>query len=352
MFECHALTDIWTAGENAKLNDRLRLTGLLGSIRWWSEAIVRGFGVRACDPVSEPCRGDQHCVICELFGKADPPQAAKFAIRAWEDANRRQPFTRKLSKGSTVILEFHFYRDRNTTLAEKYLLVKAMDVISRYGSVGGKTTLKPTRPSDIPTDATAANQDRVTRENAKKAWLNRHSDYGLLKIKTVDGAEPQIWKSHQELFEREMGCAASSDQNFCLDLPSLSSFWFLPASTLFVHPSPTGGDNSINNLLGLADTFKTRDDRQLTPKLTTPPVGCNPLRLHLRGLPERFSKDPLASSKKVFSFGSMGNNGYARTWGYVLNQGLLTHLPDLLISAGITKTAVDGEIVLREPIGG
>jgi hypothetical protein len=351
MFECHALTDIWTAGQDAKDNDRLRLTGLLGGIRWWCEAIVRGFSVRACDPVSEPCRGDQHCVICELFGKADPPQAAKFAVRAWEDIGRRQPFTKKLSKNSKVFLEFHFYRD--WTFLEEYLLVKAMDVISRYGSVGGKTTLKPTRNGygvpALPYTATKAEKEKWEKD--KNAWGKRHADYGLLELKTVNGDDPKTWKAHREQFGEEMDKAAEADRE-TNNLPTLTAFWFLPGTTLFVHPSTMHGDDSFNNLLGLADTPRTRDDRQLTLKdWPAPSDVCKPLREHLRGIPEHSSLgDPV--SKKVFSFGSIGNTKCARTWGYVMDLRQLTLLPALLISAGITKTAVDGKIVLRESIGG
>jgi CRISPR type III-B/RAMP module RAMP protein Cmr1 len=347
MFECHALTDIWTAGgtlaavppgqkDGKPINDRLRLTSLLGGIRWWAEAIVRGFDVRACDPVSEPCRGDQHCIICELFGKADPPQAAKFAVRAWEDTGKRQPFTRKLSKGSTVILEFHFYRD--ATFLEEYLLVKAMDVISRYGSVGGKTTLKPTRPNTV--------------RMADTGWVDRHTDYGLLHIKGIDKASFQIWATHKDAFENALKEKAINDPNKSMKYPSLKNFWFAPESTLFVHPSAPATDDSINNLLGLADTINA--NKQLTTKDTWPAPSdvCNPLREHLRGIPEKSILKLPACSKKVFSFGSMGNTKYARTWGYVLNATLLTHLPDLLKSAGITKIAVNGSDVLREPIGG
>ena len=55
-----ALTPIWTGGVDGKC-DRLHETGIIGSMRWWYEAVVRGLGGYACDPT-----GDNRC---ELSGK-------------------------------------------------------------------------------------------------------------------------------------------------------------------------------------------------------------------------------------------------------------------------------------------
>lgn len=46
-FELQALTDIWTGDAGtaqSKQATRLIPTGLLGSIRWWFEVLVRGLG--------------------------------------------------------------------------------------------------------------------------------------------------------------------------------------------------------------------------------------------------------------------------------------------------------------------
>jgi CRISPR-associated protein Cmr1 len=46
------LTPLWTGGVDQTC-DRLHETGLIGSLRWWHEALVRGLGGYACDPTSE-----------------------------------------------------------------------------------------------------------------------------------------------------------------------------------------------------------------------------------------------------------------------------------------------------------
>ena len=54
------LTPLWTGGVKGECT-KLRETSILGSLRWWFEAIVRGFGGYACDPTSN--------VKCELDAK-------------------------------------------------------------------------------------------------------------------------------------------------------------------------------------------------------------------------------------------------------------------------------------------
>ena len=56
------LTPIWTGGIDGKCG-RLYETGIIGSLRWWYEAVVRRWGY-ACDPTS-----DNKDNRCELSGK-------------------------------------------------------------------------------------------------------------------------------------------------------------------------------------------------------------------------------------------------------------------------------------------
>lgn len=72
----HTLTPIWTGGVN-KNSDQVCITGLMGSLRWWYEGIVRGMGGRACDPTEKSCEfnpkkssssQEQLCPACLLFG--------------------------------------------------------------------------------------------------------------------------------------------------------------------------------------------------------------------------------------------------------------------------------------------
>jgi len=70
------LTPIWT-GDAEGISGSLRITGLMGSLRWWFEGIVRALGRYACDPTEEACQYDPDpkknpfhglCPACWLFG--------------------------------------------------------------------------------------------------------------------------------------------------------------------------------------------------------------------------------------------------------------------------------------------
>jgi len=80
------LTPLWTGGADGKV-DRIHETGIIGSLRWWYEAIVRGLGGQACDPSKNSCGFDQEkyqkskatdqrqrlrdaglCDVCQVFG--------------------------------------------------------------------------------------------------------------------------------------------------------------------------------------------------------------------------------------------------------------------------------------------
>lgn len=47
------LTPLWTGGVETGKVDRIHETGILGSLRWWMEVLVRGLGGNACDPTSD-----------------------------------------------------------------------------------------------------------------------------------------------------------------------------------------------------------------------------------------------------------------------------------------------------------
>lgn len=80
-------TPLWTGGIPAGKVDRLHETGILGSLRWWYEAIVRGLGGEACDSTTGKCQFNAEnykkslaederqrlheaglCNVCQMFG--------------------------------------------------------------------------------------------------------------------------------------------------------------------------------------------------------------------------------------------------------------------------------------------
>ena len=61
------LTPLWTGDVNRD-SPQLREMGIIGSLRWWYEALLRAYGEYACDPTDSTCTAEKHCGACELFG--------------------------------------------------------------------------------------------------------------------------------------------------------------------------------------------------------------------------------------------------------------------------------------------
>ncbi len=145
-FKLKALTDIWTGDVNRQGN-RLIATGLLGSIRWWFEVLVRGLGGRACDPTlpevrcpassKTPSEPGHHCVVCELFGCTGWARKFRFEVL---DENRRSK-SDQIKVGDIFILRFTELRPIREE--EWCLLDLTLRLIAEYGAIGGKTVLKP-----------------------------------------------------------------------------------------------------------------------------------------------------------------------------------------------------------------
>jgi len=114
------LTPIWTGDANRR-NTTLRETGIIGSLRWWYEALLRGLGGTACDPSDTKCNAEKHCDACELFGCTG--WARKFRL----DIEKR--------RDNTVLQLIELREMGDTELA---LLNETIKIIADYGSLGGR----------------------------------------------------------------------------------------------------------------------------------------------------------------------------------------------------------------------
>jgi len=95
--ELRTLTPLWTGGVD-QVCDRLHETGLIGSLRWWYEALVRGLGGYACDPTDEKTKCKEYdpkkgtssiCAACYLFGTTG--WARLFRLRVIDKSLDRVP---------------------------------------------------------------------------------------------------------------------------------------------------------------------------------------------------------------------------------------------------------------------
>ncbi|MGH8072171.1 MAG: type III-B CRISPR module RAMP protein Cmr1 [Candidatus Entotheonellia bacterium] len=65
-FRFRTLTPMWTGGTDRNSN-RLHEPGLIGSLRWWYEGIVRGLGGRTCDVTADDA--SKRCIIKQKKGE-------------------------------------------------------------------------------------------------------------------------------------------------------------------------------------------------------------------------------------------------------------------------------------------
>lgn len=109
------LTPIWAGGFSSKA-DRLCETGLLGSMRWWYEVLVRGVGGKACDPNGDGANKQNKCNfqvenylkakdkekrlrlheaglcdVCQLFGAAGWKRRFRLTVADNTEKDKRSP---------------------------------------------------------------------------------------------------------------------------------------------------------------------------------------------------------------------------------------------------------------------
>ena len=115
------LTPLWT-GDAERENTELRETGIIGFLRWWYEALIRGLGGNACDPTNSKCEGKNHCDACKLFGCTG--WARKFRLEVEKEEN---------SEIALKFIELRKVKDIGWAL-----LNETIQIIANYGAIGGK----------------------------------------------------------------------------------------------------------------------------------------------------------------------------------------------------------------------
>ncbi|MBE3595130.1 MAG: type III-B CRISPR module RAMP protein Cmr1 [Candidatus Carbobacillus altaicus] len=267
-----ALTDIWT-GDLSGRSDRLIMTGLLGSIRWWFEVLVRGLEGYACDPtdkshrcpsenVQEATEAGHHCVVCELFGCTGWGRKFRFEVLT----ENREIRSNQIKVNETFRLRFTALRPIRT---EEWALIDlTMRLISDYGAIGGKTVFKPS--------------DQEGRKNKL-----HHSDFGLVELKEDSGVE--------RVSKEELTDYIKSDKwrkgNFDDYWASLKNFWFVENHYL---ARKDDKDSSFNRVIGRQE----------------PKNKAKSLIREIKGSKWLSGKE--RESKKVFSFKKL-----SRTYGFI-----------------------------------
>ena len=271
-YQFKALTVLWTGSvileeRNGQIKektgpDRLITTGLLGSIRWWFEVLVRGLGGNACDPTDTKCEDRNHCVVCELFGCTGWARKFRFEVLD-ENSGTKTDQIKQNQTFSLCFTSLHPIRVEEWTILDATLRL-----IVEYGTIGGKTVFKPT-------------------DESSRASRLHHKDYGLV----------QMAMSHQfnGTGRGDLGTYLSKWRNLNHDefaWASLQHFWCVNGKYL---------RREDNNKSTFNQVLARQEAKNQGQQLTTPNDGI-----------ARWLAGSQQESKKVFSFKKP-----ARTFGFV-----------------------------------
>jgi len=154
IIQIRTLTPIWTGNINRKC-PKLKETGIIGSLRWWYEALVRGFGGYACDPTSEgrcPTKYNEgkkyYCLACLVWGATGLKRSFKLEICNGEQVYDGNPINIKPSGrnrgwylGSGIVNNGNDIEIKITPLADRFNIVlfsTPFVIASKFGAIGAK----------------------------------------------------------------------------------------------------------------------------------------------------------------------------------------------------------------------
>ena len=145
------LTPIWTGDVDSKSNS-IRSTGIIGSLRWWTEAILRGMGKFACDPTedgrcpdSEPNK-TKYCPACLIFGATGIRRLFRLEISGGTKVFDGRPINIKPKGrnkgwflGSGVVGEIDFKIVPLDKDFDSNLVLFPLAIAAKWGGIGAKT---------------------------------------------------------------------------------------------------------------------------------------------------------------------------------------------------------------------
>lgn len=264
-----ALTDLWT-GDADRNGGRTIPTGLLGSLRWWFEVLLRGLGGAACDPSDPngrcPVQQGKRCVVCELFGCTGWGRKFRFEVRDGSGGI----MSKQIKKDTEFTLRFTPLRP---VAAEEWALLDlTIRLIADYAALGGRTVLRPS--------------DEVNRSGSRQ-----HRDYGIIEVEERPTLKP-VSRAEIERYVCDNRLRKPEQEDF--SWASLTNFWCVNGKHL---ARQDASHSTFNKVLGRMEPKK--QGQQL--------ASNNTVNQWLAGKQQE--------SKKVFSF-----QDPPRTFGFVKRE--------------------------------
>lgn len=142
------LTPLWTGGIDRK-TDQIYESGLIGSLRWWYESVLRGLGKWVCES-EQKCKDEKRCAACELFGTTG--WSRQFRLKSTSGPLKTSPEFRNLrvhqnqrrgwQLGSGLIsdeLILSMLPMRPGKRADLNALAFLLSFVARWGALGART---------------------------------------------------------------------------------------------------------------------------------------------------------------------------------------------------------------------
>jgi len=139
------ITPLWAGGINNKKNNvwEIKSSGIIGSLRWWYEAIKRGEGKAVCNVLRDPCEKNSLCDVCKIFGNTDKRRSFILRIDSsklykhniygnFRPNGRRRGWY--LPRGLVGELKLTFIGPKETISEINFL----MHFLEKYGGLGSK----------------------------------------------------------------------------------------------------------------------------------------------------------------------------------------------------------------------
>jgi CRISPR-associated protein Cmr1 len=312
------LTPLWTGDVNGECS-MIKETSIIGSLRWWYEALVRGLGGYACDPASrnedKKCRLDydkfkvamvsgestqqaldeQICPACQLFGCTSWSRGFRLEVREC-DMGRFDSWG--LRENSCFVL--NITETRSITEEQKWLFRKTLDIVEKYGAIGGRTTRKP--------------------QESKLGM-----PYGLVKLEC---SQIEAWDHNRKTEDvRSWLCLNKRKLKKKNNEGWFDLRWYWKASGVYLDRV------KMNEFLKLEEIY-VGGKKRIRPKEGTE-----------RNEFLRFLRGSIGESKKIFSFGNVHVKIEPMIFGYVRNREEIEKIRKM-----ITKELGEVEVTIGEDI--
>jgi len=351
-FELRTLTQIWTGGVEGK-TDKLHLTGIKGSLRWWYEVLIRGLGYYACDPTDDSPQFPQFkkcevkltkeekqqiesnprslqgivklkiCPACYLFGCGG--WSGKIILRITEPDSTI--LKESLFEGK-IPFDLHFIEKKELEEEENILLNMTLKLILDYGAICGKTVFKPS-------------------EHPHKNSITHHKDFGII-VERDDTSGILAEKIRTENIDNYLRNFKKDGNGNNSDWPDLKNFWFVKDVYINRQGHNQLVDRNINT--GKYNNGASSDKIFFGGFTSLDKEGVqDSVKETIEARENDTNRD--TESKKVFSFHGQVS-GMTRCFGYARNETeqekIKKGVERILNAKGDAYTIYTGEEVLDE----